>query len=118
MTGRRRLLLILLFLFPSSTHGQGVLQRSRSGPPPQPAKPTPLPFPTSRLDKNSSANGASGLAGEGMGALVAGGLATVTSPFWAPPLLLGDDYVAPAYFTPYPYSGMFPGFLSVNEVGD
>jgi hypothetical protein len=58
------------------------------------------------------------LSGEGMGALVAGGLATVTSPFWAPPLLLGDDYVAPAYFTPYPYSGMFPGFLSVNEVGD
>lgn len=103
--------LILLSLCGSPAFAQGALQRSRLATHDDPGNhstsspPANSPNNGPRNDAPSAAsNWGSGLDGEGAVGLVALAAVTVTSPFWVPHCLLGDNLSTSTYFPGHPYA--------------
>jgi lysophospholipase L1-like esterase len=107
--------LLALLLTTPALFAQGALQRVRTGPPPHPtAAPAPAP-PAPNKDNSAVSHGP--IDGEGLGALAAGGLLTVTSPIWVPMVLLDDNPWRQGHFRAYPYAGGEDGFLVPDPGG-
>src|SRR5262249_14501631 len=63
-------------------------------------------------------SGFSGLSGQGVIGAAVGVVGIATSPFWAPPLIIGDDRPSIASFPGHPYALKSDGYLRLDRDGE
>jgi hypothetical protein len=120
---RRLLLALALALALRQPLAAQTLERARidthaAAPPAAPAPPAPAPAPGPSHDTDGNwSNGASGLNGEGVVAAALGAVLIATSPFWVPPLALGDDRPSVASFPGHPYALRPDTYLRLDRDG-
>jgi hypothetical protein len=106
---------VVVLLLSGPVAAQGTLARTRIDREPTP-KLEPPDEPAARSSSGFEPTDDS--AGDLWGGLATFGALAVTSPLWAPAVLLNDDLLRCGYFAGHPYAGGYGGYLIVNPTKD
>jgi hypothetical protein len=111
---------VLSLLWASPLRAQGRLQQARQDTvyrPDAPAAPSTGSGSSSNSSSSSDGSWSSGGDGEAIGYLLLFAGIGVTSPLWAPSLMLNDSLGNPGYFPHYPYSDDLEEYLHIGPPG-